>query len=137
MKQTPGAIGYVELAYAKENKLPYASVQNASRAFVEPTIESVTADARGVADTLSASSDYRLSIVNAAGKDAYPISSMTWLLVYRHQRDAAKGRALVDFMRWMYESAYKDAASLDYAPLPQKMRDALIQRLTQIDVGGA
>ena len=137
VKQTPGAIGYVELAYAKENKLPYASVQNASGAFVEPTIESVTADARGVADTLSASSDYRLSIVNAAGKDAYPISSMTWLLVYRHQRDAAKGRALVDFMRWMYESAYKDAASLDYAPLPQKMRDALIQRLTQIDVGGA
>jgi phosphate transport system substrate-binding protein len=135
VKQTPGAIGYIELAYAKQNALPYAMIQNASGAWVAPSIASVTADAAGVADTLSASSDYRISVVNGSAKEAYPISSMTWMLVYRNQPNATRGKALVNLMRWMYQTAYRDAESLDYAPLPQKMRDALVQRLSQINVG--
>ena len=137
VKQTPGAIGYVELAYAKQNKLAYAAIQNASGAFVEPSIASVTAAAAGVADTLSATSDYRLSLVNAGGKDAYPISSMTWLLVYKNQRDATKRKQLTDFLRWSYETGYQSAASLDYAPLPDKLRRRLIDRIGTIGGGGA
>ncbi len=137
VKQTPGAIGYVELAYANQNKLPYAAIQNASGAFVVPSIASVTAAAASIADTLSASSDYRISVANAAGKDAYPISSMTWLLVYKNQRDPVKGKELVDFLRWSYETGYETAASLDYAPLPEKLRQRLIARLGMISLGSA
>lgn len=137
VKQTPGAIGYIELAYANQNKLPYAAIQNASGAFIEPSIASVTAAAAGIADTLSASSDYRISVANAAGKDAYPISSMTWLLVYKNQPDATKGKQLVDFLRWSYETGYQSAATLDYAPLPDRLRQRLIERLSTISIGGA
>lgn len=137
VKQTPGAIGYIELAYANQNKLPSAAIQNASGAFVEPSIASVTAAAAGIADTLSSSSDYRISIANATGKDAYPISSMTWLLVYKTQTDATKGKQLVDFLRWSYETGYQSAAALDYAPLPDKLRQRLIERLSMISIGGA
>lgn len=136
VKQTPGSIGYVELAYAKQNSLPYAAIKNAAGQYVEPSIQSVTAAAASVADTLSSKSDYRLSIVNAPGAASYPISSMTWLLVYQNQSNAAKGRELVDFLRWAYENGYKDAASLDYAPLPENMRTNLIARLSSINVGG-
>jgi len=137
VKQTPGAIGYIELAYANQNKLPYAAIQNSTGAFVVPTIASVTAAAASIADTLSASSDYRVSVANAAGKDAYPISSMTWLLVYKNQRDSVKGKELVDFLRWSYETGYESAAALDYAPLPAKLRERLIARLGMISLGGA
>ena len=137
VKQTPGAIGYVELAYAKQNSLPYASIRNASGEFVEPSIESVTAAAAAVADTLSASSDYRLSLVNAGGKGAYPIASMTWLLVYKNQRDATKGKELADFLRWSYQTGYQSAAALDYAPLPDKLRARLVERISTLNIGGA
>lgn len=135
VKQTPGSIGYVELAYANQNKLPYASIKNATGQYVDPSIQSVTAAVSGIADTLSTGSDYRLSIVNAPGAGAYPISSMTWLLIYQNQPDAAKGRALVDFIRWAYETGYSDAASLEYAPLPEKMRRNLVARLSSIKLG--
>jgi phosphate transport system substrate-binding protein len=134
VKQTPGSIGYVELAYAKQNNLAYAAIRNVGGQFVTPSIESVTAAAGAIADTISDNSDYRLSIVNASGASAYPISSMTWLLVYQNQPDATKGQHLVDFLRWAYETGYKDAASLDYAPLPDKMRSKLIARLASIKI---
>lgn len=137
VKQTPGSIGYVELAYANQNRLAYAAVKNAAGQYVTPSIPSVTAAAAGIADTLSTSSDYRLSIVDAPGAASYPISSMTWLLVYQNEPNAAKGRELVDFLRWAYQTGYADAAALDYAPLPAKMRQNLVQRLSSIQVGTA
>ena len=134
VKQTPGAIGYVELAYAKQNSLPFADLQNADGEFVTPTIESVTAAAAAVASTLPANTDYRISIVNAAGKGAYPISSFTFLLVYQKQPDAAKGKKLVDFLRWYLRSGEKSAAALDYAPLPASMVARLEMRLGTIQM---
>ena len=134
VKQTPGAIGYVELAYAKQNSLPFADLQNADGEFVTPTIESVTAAAAAVASTLPANTDYRISIVNAAGKGAYPISSFTFLLVYQTQPDAAKGKKLVDFLRWYLRSGEKSAAALDYAPLPASMVARLEKRLGTIQM---
>ena len=127
VKQTPGSIGYTELAYAKQNALQVAHVQNKAGEYVEPTIASITAAAEGVVASLPPDSDYRLSIVNGPGAGAYPISSFTWLLVYQTPPDAAKGKKLVDFMRWMYSTGQQSAAALDYAPLPQ----ALVQRLTE------
>jgi phosphate transport system substrate-binding protein len=137
VKQTPGAIGYVELAYAKQNKLPVAAVRNAAGHFVTPSVESATAAAAGTLADLPANTDYRVSIVNAAGADAYPISSFTWLLVYQSPKDAAKARKLVDFMRWMYAEGEQSAAALDYAPLPRALRQRLTDRLGTITVGTA
>jgi phosphate transport system substrate-binding protein len=136
VKQTPGAIGYVELSYAKENKLPSALIRNAAGAWVAPTLESVTAAATGIAGTLPASTDYRISIVNAPGKDAYPISSFTWILLYQHQRDSVKGRKLVDFINWGLTDGEREAASLDYAPLPQEMVARLKAKLGTVDLSG-
>ncbi len=137
VKQTPGSIGYVELAYARQNNLPVAQVRNAANAFVNPTIESTTAAAAAVLPTLGPNSDYRVSIVNAAGEQSYPISSFTWLLVYQQQPDAAKGQKLVDFMKWMYAEGQASAAALDYAPLPAELRQQLTQRLSEIRFGSA
>ena len=100
VKQTPGTIGYVELAYAKQNDLPMAVVKNASGNFVAPSIESITAAAAGVSEKLPPNTDYRISIINAPGANAYPISSFTWILVYQNQPDATKGKKMVDFLRW-------------------------------------
>lgn len=135
VKQTPGTIGYVELAYAKQNRLPVAHIRNAAGHYVEPTIESITAAAEGAAAQLGPESDYRVSIVNAVGANAYPIASFTWLLVYEQQRDAAKGQKLVDFMKWMYADGQQSAAPLDYAPLPAALASQLATRLGTIQVG--
>jgi len=134
VKQTPGAVGYVELAYARQNNLPTAAVQNASGAYVAPSVESATAAAAGVAARLPANTDYRVSIVNAPGASAYPIASFTWLLVYRAQADTSKAAELKAFLRWYLTSGEQSAATLDYAPLPPSM----IQRLTvRVDSVGA
>jgi phosphate transport system substrate-binding protein len=135
VKQTEGAIGYVELAYAKQNKLPTASIRNAAGEFVQPTIESVTAAAAGAAEKLPVNTDYRISIVNAPGTGAYPISSFTWLLLYKNQSDATKGKKLVDFLRWALTEGEQSAASLEYAPLPQGISKRLQARLDSIQVG--
>ena len=132
VKQTPGSIGYVELAYAKQNKLPYANVKNAAGVYVTPTIASVTAAAAGM--KLPKNTDYRVSIVNAPGKESYPISSMTWILAYQNQPDKVKGEKLVSFLRWAYKNGEKSAASLDYAPLPPAMVAQLQDRLKTITV---
>jgi len=135
VKQTPGAIGYVELAYAKQNNLRTAAIQNASGSFIEPTPAGMTAAAAGAAAALSADTDYRLSIVNAQGAEAYPISSFTWILVYHDQRDAVKGAKLADFLRWALTEGEKQAASLDYAPLPESMAERLVARIDSLKVG--
>ena len=130
VKQTPGSIGYVELAYAKQNKLPYANVRNAAGRYVAPSIASVTAAAGGM--KLPKNTDYRVSMVNAPGNDSYPISSMTWILVYQNQPDRVKGAKLVNFLRWAYKDGEKAASSLDYAPLPAPMVAQLQNRLKTI-----
>jgi phosphate transport system substrate-binding protein len=132
VKQTPGAIGYVELAYATQNKLSTATIRNATGEFVAPTIASVTAAAAGAAANLPADTDYRVSIVNPPGTGVYPISSFTWILLYAQQTDAAKGKKLVDFLRWALSDGQGMASSLDYAPLPEVMRSALVTRLAAI-----
>jgi phosphate transport system substrate-binding protein len=132
VKQTPGSIGYVELAYAKQNGLPYANVRNVAGRYVMPSIASVTAAAASI--KLPKNTDYRVSIVNAPGKESYPISSMTWLLVYQNQTDKVKGTKLVNFLRWAYKNGDKSAASLDYAPLPSSMVAELQNRLKTINI---
>lgn len=121
VKQTPGAIGYVELAYAVQNKLPVAAVKNASGEYVKPSVQSATAAAAGAVSALPANTDYRISIVNAKGKGAYPISSFTWLLVYKNQKDPVKGKKIVDFLRWALHDGETLAPTLDYAPLPAEV----------------
>ena len=132
VKQTPGAIGYTELAYATQNRLAMASIRNAEGEFVAPTTESITAAAAGAASKLPPDTDYRVSIVNAPGKGAYPISSFTWIIAYARQADAGKGKKLTDFLRWALGEGQGMVASLDYAPLPETMRAALVARLDSI-----
>ena len=137
VKQTPGSIGYVELAYAKQNNLPIAAIRNQSGQFVVASVAAVTAAAAGAAAKLPANTDYRISIVNAPGADAYPISSFTWILVYQHQRDETKGKKIVDFLNWALTDGEASAATLDYAPLPSSMAATVKQRLSSIDYTGA
>jgi phosphate transport system substrate-binding protein len=132
VKQTPGAIGYVELAYATQNKLATATIKNANGEFVAPSVASVTAAAAGAASKLPPSTDYRVSIVNAPGAGVYPISSFTWLLLYQKQADAAKGKKLTDFLRWALTDGQGMEEALDYAPLPETMRTALVSRLATV-----
>jgi phosphate transport system substrate-binding protein len=137
VKQTEGAIGYVELAYAKQNQLPAAALKNAAGEFVAPSIESATAAAAGTASKLPPTTDYRISIVNAPGAGAYPIASFTWLLVYQRQADATKGQKLKDFLRWYLHDGERSASSLDYAPLPAEMVSRLDARIDSISVGNS
>jgi phosphate transport system substrate-binding protein len=134
IKQLPGSIGYVELAYAKQNALTFADIKNAKGQFVTPTIAAVTAAAAAAAGALPATTDYRVSIVNASGANAYPISSFTWLLVYRTQTDAAKSKKLLDFVRWALTDGEKFAATLDYAPLPANMSKQLLKYIGTVTV---
>jgi phosphate transport system substrate-binding protein len=119
IKQTPGGIGYVELAYAKQNKIPYASIKNAAGQFVEPNVESVTAAAQ--ASLAALQKDIRAPIANATGAQAYPIAGFTYILAYKQQKDAAKGQALKDFLKWSMTEGQTQAAALDYSPLPQEI----------------
>src|SRR6266480_1061258 len=119
IKQQPNTIGYVELAYAVQNKLPVALIKNASGKFVEPSIDAVTAAAASTA--AQTPEDIRVSITNSAGENAYPISSYTYILAYKDQKDAAKGKALVDFLWWCIHDGEQFAEGLQYAPLPEKI----------------
>jgi phosphate transport system substrate-binding protein len=119
VKQTPGSIGYVELIYATQNNIAYGTVQNATGKYVKASLESVTAAAAASADTMPA--DFRVSITNAPGPDAYPISSYTWILLYEHPPDKERARAMVDFMKWALTDGQKYAPELGYAPLPEKV----------------
>jgi phosphate transport system substrate-binding protein len=128
VKQTPGALGYVELIYAIQNKMPYADLKNAAGEFVKPTLESVTA-ALATADVPD---DFRFSMTNAPGKDAYPIAGATWLLVYQDQKDAAKGTKLVEFLKWALTKGEAMANALDYAPLPPALGQRVMKRIDEI-----
>jgi phosphate transport system substrate-binding protein len=119
VKQTEGSIGYMELAYAVKNNLHYALIQNKSGEFVKPTIQSVTAAAMHEARNLP--DDLRVSITDPVGKDSYPISGFTWLLIYQRQRDPQKGKALVEFLRWALKEGQQYASELYYAPLPKEV----------------
>jgi phosphate transport system substrate-binding protein len=134
VKQSEGSIGYVELIYALANQLPAAEVENATGRFVTPSLKSVTAAAAGA--TFTPDSDFRVSITDAAGPEAYPISSFTWLLIYKNQTDAEKARKLKDFLRWAYTEGEGSASALDYAPLPAGLTQRLTARLDSIQVGG-
>jgi phosphate transport system substrate-binding protein len=128
VKQTPGALGYVELIYAIQNKMPYADVKNSAGEFVKPTIESVTA-ALATADIPD---DFRFSMTNAPGKDAYPICGATWLLVYQQPKDPAKGKKLVEFLKWALTDGEGMAKTLDYAPLPESVQQRVLKRIDEI-----
>ncbi len=128
IRQLQGSIGYVELIYAVQNNIPFGSVRNAGGAFLKASLEGVTA-AAATAPKMPA--DFRVSITNAPGKDAYPISSFTWLLIPAQSKDAAKGKILADFLNWMVTDGQKMTAALSYAPLPesvvQKEKEAIKQ----------
>ncbi|HLW35743.1 MAG TPA: phosphate ABC transporter substrate-binding protein PstS [Chthoniobacterales bacterium] len=128
VKQTPGAIGYVELIYAIQNKMPYADLKNADGGFVKATLESVTA----AMATAQIPDDFRFSITNAPGKDAYPIAGATWLLVYAEQKDATKGKKLVEFLKWAVSKGEGMAKDLDYAPLPDSLQQRVLKRIDEI-----
>jgi len=132
VKQLPGSIGYVELAYARQNKLPYASLKNAAGRFIAPTIESMTEAAAATAAKLPANTDFRVSIVNAPAANAYPIASFTYLLVYETQTDAVKGKKLIDFIKWAIHDGEADAPALDYGPLPKNIVAMLDKRLGMV-----
>ncbi len=134
VKQTPAGIGYVELAYAKQNHMTYALLRNRDGHFVAPTLEATSAAAAGAAKTMPA--DYRVSIVNAPGKDSYPIAGFTWLLVYKNQTNEAKGKALVQFLKWAFTDGQKMEAALDYARLPKPVVDMLEKTMRQINYKG-
>ena len=128
IKQTQGALGYVELIYAVQNKIPYADVKNASGTFVKATLESITA----AMATAQIPDDFRFSITNAAGKDAYPIAGATWLLVYQQQKDATKGKKLVEFLKWAAKDGEKMATDLQYASLPEDLQQRVLKRIDEI-----
>lgn len=132
VKQTPGAIGYVELAYAKQNDLPMAQLRNKAGVYVTPSIESTSAAAAGV----QIPDDYRVSVTDAEGKDSYPIASFTYLLVHKDARDAAKGKALVEFLWWAVHDGQKFGGPLDYAPLPKAVVEKVSQTIRGLTVQG-
>ena len=132
VKQTPGAIGYVELAYANQNKLPMAELKNHDGVFVKPTIESTSAAAAGI----EMPADFRVSITDAKGKTAYPMASFTYLLIPNDQADHAKGTALIHFLWWAVHDGQKFAAALDYAPLPKPVVEMASARIKSLKVQG-
>jgi phosphate transport system substrate-binding protein len=134
IKNQPQTIGYVELAYAVQNRLPVALVKNSSGNFVEPTLDAVTAAA---AESLAATpEDLRVSITNAGGASAYPISSYTYILAYKEQKDAVKGKALVDFLWWGIHDGEQFAKDLQYAPLPPEIIKRAEAKINSITSGG-
>ncbi len=128
VKQSPGAIGYVELIYALQNKLPFADLKNREGKYVKGSLESVTA----AMNTAQIPDDFRFSIVNAPGADAYPIAGATWLLVYENQKNAVIGKKLVEFLNWELSEGQALASKLDYAPLPDSLKKRISERIKQI-----
>ena len=129
VRQMQGAIGYVELIYAVQNNIPYGVVRNSSGAFIKASLDSVTAAAASVK---SMPADFRVSITNPPGKDAYPISSFTWLLIPGQSKDAAKGKIIQDFLAWMLVDGQKMTAALTYAPLPENVVDKVKTAVKQV-----
>jgi phosphate transport system substrate-binding protein len=128
IRQMQGSIGYVELIYAVQNHIAYGSVKNAAGQFVKASLDSVTA----AASVKNMPVDFRVSITNAPGKDAYPIASFTWLLIPTPSKDAAKAKIIADFLNWMVEDGQKMTADLSYAPLPQSVVAKVKETIKQV-----
>jgi len=129
IRQLPGSIGYVELIYAVQNKIPYGSVRNSAGTFIKASLEGVTAAA---ASAPKMPADFRVSITNAPGKDAYPISSFTWLLIPSQSKDPAKGKILADFLNWMVSEGQSMTSALAYAPLPENVAAKVKETIKQV-----
>jgi phosphate transport system substrate-binding protein len=129
VRQMEGAFGYVELIYAIQNKIPYGAVRNSAGTWVKASLESTTAAAASVKDMPA---DFRVSITNPPGKEAYPIASFTWLLVPAQFKDATKGKVIVDFLNWMLDQGEPLASQLDYAPLPHGVKEKVQARIKEI-----
>ena len=129
IRQMDGGFGYVELIYAIQNKIPYGVVKNNAGAWVKGSLESTTAAARSVKNMPD---DFRVSITDPPGKDAYPIASFTWLLVPADWKDATKGKVMVDFLKWMLEHGESMVTELDYAPLPDNVKKKVRARIKEI-----
>jgi phosphate transport system substrate-binding protein len=130
VRQTPGAVGYAELAFALENKVQFGAVRNAAGKFLKATPEGATQDAAGAAKAIPP--DFRVSIVNSPGAAAYPITSFTWLLIPTHFTDPAKGKAVADFLRWMLTNGEPEASAMGYAPLPKAVSDKVASAIKTI-----
>ena len=128
IRQLPGSIGYIELIYALQNNIPFGSVQNAAGNFEKASLEGVTE----AAASAKVPEDFRVSITNAPGKAAYPISSFTWLLIPTPAKDANKGRILADFLNWMVTDGQKMTTQLSYAPLPQSVAEKVKAAIKQV-----
>jgi phosphate transport system substrate-binding protein len=135
VRQTPGSVGYVEQVYARQNDLPMASIRNAGGEFVAPGIEATTAAAAGLEERIPDNNDFRLSIVNAAGPGAYPISSWTYLLIAPHMEDCARATALLDLIEWALMEGEEDAVALGYAPLTMEIRVRAMNALKVVTCG--
>src|SRR5579863_9766226 len=130
VQQTPGAVGYVELTYALSNKIPYFEIKNHDGNWIDASLGGVTAAAAGAAANMPA--DFRVSIVDAPGAQAYPISSFTWLLIYKNQSDKVKGTAIVKFLKWALTDGQQYASPLNYAPLPRAVIDKELNQVNEI-----
>jgi phosphate transport system substrate-binding protein len=128
VKQLPGGIGYVELAYAEQNKMSYADVKNAAGNFITPTPDSVSA----ALATAKIPDDFRFSMVNASGVDAYPIAGPSWVLIYQNQKNAEHGKKLVEFLKWAVTDGQKLSSQLDYAPLPEEVQQRELKLIDTI-----
>src|SRR5256712_6324669 len=136
VSQTPGAIGYVELAYATTNKIQYGTLRNTSGNWITPTLEAVTAAAPGAMKDMGPHTDFRGSITNSSGAQAYPISTFTWLLVHKPYSDTAKARALGRSIWWDGSDGQAQAPQLGYAPLPKELHPWIQARLKSVMAGG-
>ncbi|MGO8998557.1 MAG: phosphate ABC transporter substrate-binding protein PstS, partial [Polyangiaceae bacterium] len=132
VQQTPGSLGYVELTYALQNKMPVGHVKNLAGNFIEPTIDSVTAAAAGALANVP--DDLRYSITNAAGDKAYPIAGTTWAVVYQDMPAGAERSGLVGFLRWVLTDGQSLCPPLNYAPLPKELASRALKKLDSIEV---
>jgi phosphate transport system substrate-binding protein len=132
VKQTPGSIGYVELAYAEKNHLPYGAVKNKSGNFIVPSLEATTLAMEGKLAEMP--DDFRVSLVNPDGADAYPIAGLTWILIYENQSDTSKGQKVLEFLRWAIRDGQKYAKDLLYAPIPESLADKIEARLSEVKI---
>jgi phosphate transport system substrate-binding protein len=132
VKQTPGAFGYVELIYALQNHIPYGAVQNQAGEFLRASVETVSNAAAAAARNMP--KDFRVSITNAPGKDVYPISSFTWLLVQVSPKDRVRSRIMVDFIRWALTDGQRYCADLGYAPLPKEVVALEMEALKRVKI---
>jgi phosphate transport system substrate-binding protein len=132
VKQSVGAIGYVELAYAVQNKMPYASLKNKAGNFIEPTFDAVSSAASGFIKNMP--DDFRVEITNAEGKNSYPISGFTWLLISKNMKDKEKAKAIVNFLKWAETDGQKYTKDLYYAPLPKEVVKLVEKKISTIAV---